>query len=128
MQVANLVLPWFASTTALELLAGAFESAASLCDQYVVHFYQQCAFEAGQGPKPDGAPSPALHSKVAWPLGKLSTGNLTPVIQLRRGNSSNMPVRPCRCPARTAQAFSWLHSRAACLGLTNPQTSSSCHV
>ncbi|CAL5226722.1 g9574 [Coccomyxa viridis] len=67
--VANLVLPWFASTTALELLAGAFESAASLCDQYVVHFYQQCAFEAGQGPKPDGAPSPALHSKVAGPLG-----------------------------------------------------------
>ena len=81
-QVANLVLPWFASTTALELLAGALESAASLCDQYVVFFYQQCAFKAGQGPKSDGAPLPALHSKVAGPLGKLSTGNMTSVIQL----------------------------------------------
>ena len=69
-QVANLVLPWFASTTALELLAGAFESAASLCDQYIEFFYQQCAFEAGQGPKPAGTPSPALHSKVAGPLGR----------------------------------------------------------
>ncbi len=75
------MLPWFASTTALELLADALESAASLCDQYVVFFYQQCAFEAGQGPKPDGAPSPALHSKVAGPLGKLSMGNMSSVIR-----------------------------------------------
>lgn len=64
------MLPWFASTTALELLAGALESAASLCEQYIAFFYQQCAFEAGQGPNPDGAPSPALHSRVAGPLGR----------------------------------------------------------
>ena len=71
MQVANLVLPWFASTTALEQLAAALESAAGLCQQYIVFFHHQCASEAGHGPKPDGPPSPALHSKVAGPLGEL---------------------------------------------------------
>ena len=77
------MLPWFASATALELLAGALESAAGLCGQYISFFYQQSAFEAGQGPKPEGPPSPGLHSRVAGPLGKLLIADRTSHVVFR---------------------------------------------
>ena len=59
----------FASTTALAQLAGAFESAADLFEKYVKHLYLQCAFEAGQGPKPDEAACQGLATRVTKPLG-----------------------------------------------------------
>ena len=59
----------FASTTALAQLAGAFESAADLFEKYVKHLYLQCAFEAGQGPKPDEATCQGLATRVTKPLG-----------------------------------------------------------
>ena len=70
MQVANFVLPWFASTAALAHLAGSLESAAEICQQYVSYMHQQCAYEAGQGPKPDSPPPEGLQKRVAGPLGK----------------------------------------------------------
>lgn len=69
-QVANLVLPWFASTTALAHLAGSLESAADICQQCVSYMHQQCAYEAGQGPKPDSPPPQGLQKRVAGPLGR----------------------------------------------------------
>ena len=59
----------FASTTALAQLAGALESAADLFEKYVKHLYLQCAFEAGQGPKPDEAACQGLATRVTKPLG-----------------------------------------------------------
>jgi len=70
MQVANLVLPWFASTTALAHIAASLESAADICQQCVSYMHQQCAYEAGQGPKPDSPPAQGLQKRVAGPLGK----------------------------------------------------------
>ena len=67
----------FASTTALAQLAGALESAADLFEKYVKHLYLQCAFEAGQGPKPDEATCQGLDTRVAKPLGVHQTFFLT---------------------------------------------------
>ena len=60
----------FASTTALAQLAGALESAADLFEKYVKYLYLQCAFEAGQGPKPDEAACQGLATRVTKPLGE----------------------------------------------------------
>ena len=67
----------FASTTALAQLAGALESAADLFEKYVKHLYLQCAFEAGQGPKPDEATCQGLAARVTKPLGLHQTFCLT---------------------------------------------------
>lgn len=65
------VLRRFASQTALEALAGAYQSSVDLMDAYCHHFYELSRWEAGlSDAQPPPFPTTTLQERVARPLGE----------------------------------------------------------
>ncbi|EIE18909.1 hypothetical protein COCSUDRAFT_59833 [Coccomyxa subellipsoidea C-169] len=73
MLASNIILPWYGSQTALDLLAAAYKNSFELMDEYCQHFYLLNRSEAGLEPDKEVAPFPttALQQRIALPLSKV---------------------------------------------------------
>ncbi|CAL8463925.1 g3460 [Coccomyxa elongata] len=87
MLVSNLILPWFASQTALDTLAAAFMNSFDLIGAYVHHFYDINRAEAGLDPGVEVPPfsTTALQERVAQPLSRVQMALAKESVLWKRG-------------------------------------------